>query len=115
MSPAHRAFDTLDVFQAAGWTNNPAAHVSQMRMISFALVLSILPHVQAHGEVAPSADPCPGATSWSRSSSNLSEATPRVEGGAESTITDAALFKELQARVDRDQAARRSMVGDSRR
>lgn len=74
-----------------------------MRLMILALAVFILPHVPAQGEVAPSVDSCPGATSWSRSHSTFAGDTPR----AEAAISDDDLFKELYARVDRDQAARR--------
>jgi hypothetical protein len=86
------------------------ANKSRLRLVSFAMVLSILLCLQANGAVAPDVDPCPGATSWSRSHPTLAETTPRAEGAAESAIEDDDLFKELHARVDRDQALRRKWL-----
>ena len=83
---------------------------SHRRLMSFALVFPILLCARAQQTDAPNVDQCPGASSWNRSHQAVAKTGPRSEHPADSAISDGDLLKELQGRVESDQAARRKWM-----
>lgn len=80
----------------------------------FAVLVSILLNARTQGADAPSVEQCPGAASWNRAHPEFAE-SPLSKPGTRSAISDPELLKELKARVESDQAARRQLVADPKR
>jgi hypothetical protein len=75
------------------------------------ILLSILVNVRARGADAQSVEQCPGAAAWTRSHPPLAE-SPQLEPRSGRAISEPELLKDLKARVESDQAARRKWVAD---
>jgi hypothetical protein len=60
---------------------------------------------------APSVERCPGAAAWNRSHPAIEEIS-QAQDSNRAAISDAGLLKELHARVETDQAARRKWLAD---
>jgi hypothetical protein len=77
----------------------------------FAILLSALPNAWARGADTPSIEQCPGAAAWTRNHPPFAESA-QSEPGSSGAISESELLKDLQARVESDQAARKKWVAD---
>jgi hypothetical protein len=90
--------------------NHPPV-IRAIKNCMYAAMLLSLINARTQAADTPTVDQCPGAASWSRSHPTLAE-VPQSELSSSKAISEAALLRDLKARVESDQEARKKWVAD---
>ena len=90
---------------------NHSPVIRAVKSCMYAAMLLSLINARTQAADTPTVDQCSGAASWSRSHPTLAE-VPQSELSSSKAISEAALLRDLKARVESDQEARKKWVAE---